>query len=355
MKRPATAAVLTMVVTSGCAPQAPAAHSVTELAPFASGTAPLTNLLDIAIVTGTVACTANSFDSRIRCVDRNSGDVSMFGREGEGPGEFDGLTSIERAPGERVAAMDFGLGRMTVFETDGTIVSETALPPIFRPLQLVDGHLFGYKLGALDFSSAEELPEFVPMAADVGSGEVVWQRTDLAGVLDRDCFTGVAGGLTPDGGVVFEVCGHEVAFLADPRAQSATVVVSPSYVEAFPSDRDASDHREGLTDTGRRGGMTEHDIDTRLAAFRRTPKEWILKRPFRFDDRGRLWVATTLDHDAFSHFDIWDGTVYAGSVRVHDRLLAFDILGLTLVTLVERAGTGGVSQLGVDWYDIRPS
>ena len=353
MRRTAAAAIL--IVAATCTPEEapPPLPPVTELVPFTSGSAPLTNSLDIAVVSETVACTINSFESRIVCVDRTDGGVSTFGREGEGPGEFDALTSIERAPGGRIAAMDFGLARMTVFVTDGAIVSEMALPPIFRPLQLHDGRLFGYKLGALDFSATEELPAFIPMAADAGTGEVLWERTDLAEALDRECFTGVAGAMTPDGGLALEVCGNELAFLAHPGAGTATVLLSPRYVEAFPSDRDTGYHREGLTGTGRRGGMTDEEIEARMAGFRETPKEWILKMPFRLDGRDWLWVATTLDHDAFSHFDVWAGTRYTGTVRVRDRLQAFDILGSTLVTLVERDGVlDGFNQLGVDWYDI---
>lgn len=352
---PPLAAGLAVALVAGCVPEPPVIPPpALGLVPFASGTAPLTNVLDIAIVSESVACTVNSFESQIQCANRHTGEVSVFGREGEGPGEFDAIVGIERAPGGRVAAMDPGTARMTVFETDGAVVSETDLPPIFRPFQLHDGQLFGYKLGQLDFSATEELPAFVPMAADANSGEVLWHRTDLAELLDRECFTGVAGALMPNGGLVFEVCGNDLAFLDGPDAQDATVLVSPRYVKIFPNDRDEHNYREGLTGTGRRGGMSERDIEMRMAVFRDTPKEWILKpRPFRLDGRNRLWVATTLVHDAFSYFDIWTGTDYVGSVRVEDRLLAFDILGSTLVTLVERADdVEGINERGVDWYDI---
>ena len=69
---------------------------VIELLPFASSGAPLSASDDIAIVSGEIACVINSYETRIHCVDRSDGGVAVFGREGEGPGEFDGLTGIER-------------------------------------------------------------------------------------------------------------------------------------------------------------------------------------------------------------------------------------------------------------------
>lgn len=98
--------------------------------------------------------------------------------------------------------------------------------------------------------------------------------------------------------------------------------------------------------------MSAAEIEASVTEFRDTLKTWILRpRQFSIDGHGHLWVDTTFNHDTHSYFDIWDGTEYVGSARVRDRLLAFDILGETLVTLVERPGTGGLTR-GVDWYDI---
>ncbi len=56
----------------------------------------------------------------------------------------------------------------------------------------------------------------------------------------------------------------------------------------------------------------------------------------KFDSRSRLWIGTRHDHSDYSYIDVWTGTEYSGSVRVHDRLIGFDILGSTLVTVVRR-------------------
>lgn len=339
---------------AGCSadPHPPPVLPVAELVPFATNPAPLSSLADIALVSETVVCTLMGFESQVYCVDRYGGATTMFGSEGEGPGEFAGLVGIEPSPGGRVVALNHRAGRMSVFETDGTLVSEVSLPPIFQPAQLHDGRLFGFKLGMLDFSTEEKLPAFVPMIADANTGEILWQRTDLAGVVGRECFTGAIGIMGPDGSVVFEVCGRDLAFLANPGAPVATVVTPPSYMELLPGDRDVADHREAVTDVGRQSMLSEEQIEAILEDFRREPREWILKPdPFHFDGRGRFWVATTRDRENFSYFDVWNGTSYAGTVRVRDRLLGFDIRGSTLVTLAERA-PGHTGDWRIDWYDL---
>ena len=86
-------------------------------------------------------------------------------------------------------------------------------------------------------------------------------------------------------------------------------------------------------------------------AYAEEPQCWF--RGFLFDDLDRLWVATTRDRDHFSYFDIWVGTEYAGTVRIRDRLIGYDILGSTLAALVERKPDDfGVAQRTIDWYDI---
>ena len=91
-----------------------------------------------------------------------------------------------------------------------------------------------------------------------------------------------------------------------------------------------------------------------VAEFREAPKRWFnVPGALAFDAKDRLWVATTRDRDTFSYFDIWTETRYAGSVRVRDRAMGYDIFGNTLVVLVEREpGTDGIAQREIDWYDI---
>lgn len=332
-------------VAAGCIPDRTDGQGVTALLPFASSAAPYSESVEIAVVSEDVACVIDSFESRIYCVDRGDGSVKSIGREGGGPGEFAGLSGIWRSSDGQLVATDVAEERLTFFGPDGAVASETRLPDGFQPRQLRGDRLFGFKMEFLDFT-----PNYIPMAADAYSGEILWERSDLVDAVELECLNAAVGASMPDGGLVFQVCGNELAFLAHRDAPTADVVASPSYVEALPNDRDVSAHVDLLSSFSRLpGGMSAAELEAATAEFREKPKEWLLKPiTFGFDDRDRLWVATTRDRDAFSYFDIWDGTEYAGSVRVQDRLMGFDIFDSTLVTLVER--TPG--ERAIDWYDL---
>ena len=74
---------------------------------------------------------------------------------------------------------------------------------------------------------------------------------------------------------------------------------------------------------------------------------------------GGTWV--TKEVDAVSgellwerpDIDVWSGQIYIGTVRIRDRLLGYDLLGTTLVALVERKPDRyGIAGRAVDWYEI---
>lgn len=60
--------------------------------------------------------------SEIRVFDRDGVYQSTWGRGGEGPGEFTGLSNLSDWPGDSVMAWDFARNRLTVFELDGRVV-----------------------------------------------------------------------------------------------------------------------------------------------------------------------------------------------------------------------------------------
>ena len=89
-------------------------------------------------------------------------------------------------------------------------------------------------------------------------------------------------------------------------------------------------------------------------SYRTSPKSWYLGADaLRFDGEGRLWAATTRDRDRFSYFDVWAGTEHLGMVRIHDRIIGYDLYGETLAVLVERRpAPDGAAPRAIDWYDI---
>jgi len=111
----------------------------------------------------------------------------------------------------------------------------------------------------------------------------------------------------------------------------------PTYSAELPNERDVEAY---LYDMARLGGvmsLPQSAMEPYAMGFRERPKRWFHGfRTFAYDGRGRLWVATTRDRDTFSYFEVWVGTEYAGAVRIRDRLVGYDILGSTLVALVER-------------------
>ena len=349
-----SALVVAVLCLSGCASERADLSETIILSPLASHGAPISASNHVAILSEEIVCVINSYESHIHCVDRSNGNVAIFGGEGRGPGEFASLSGIGRSRDGHVVAMDIGEDRLTFFRPNGTLVSETRLPQSFSPTELHGDRLYGFELVMPDFVT-EFRPSYVPMEVDIFSGEVLWKRTGLADVVDRECFNPAIGGSTPGGGLIFQVCEYELVFFVDKDALTATVFSSPSYVEALPNERDLAAYMDDIIPLRSLAGpIPESEMDAIAAEFLEKPKEWLLKpAPFGFDNQDRLWVATTRDRDALSYFDVWSDTTYVGAVRVEDRLLGFDIYDSTLVTLVERAlDQDGIGERAIDWYDL---
>ena len=98
-------------------------------------------------------------------------------------------------------------------------------------------------------------------------------------------------------------------------------------------------------------------IEEQLESYRTTPKRYYLvTNQHLFDTRNRYWVATHRELQEWSYLDVYENAEYVASVKVRDRMLGFDVMGSTLVVLVERRlGVGdadGVPDRGVDWYEV---
>lgn len=135
-----------------------------------------------------------------------------------------------------------------------------------------------------------------------------------------------------------------------------TVLQALTYTGELPNERDIEQRSEASRPTGRFGGGMSREA---LEEYRNTPKNYhLLLGEQKFDDRGRLWIATQRDRDEFSYLDVYDpaGAAFVGSVRVSDRIMGFDLLGSTLVVVVERQlspdDADGIPDRAVDWYDV---
>ena len=355
----AAVAVFLAAAAAGCSPEADE-PGIVRLEPVASSEAPLSENTDVALVTETVACVVDSYNIQIQCGDRSGLVVGAFGREGAGPGEFREPAVVERGPGETVAVVDVELARLTLFEFSGAYVSDTSIPAAFTGHKLSGGRLFGVDFLTFYESGRTGGPIDAGIAeVDVVSGEVVWKRSGIGNMVETECGAVGTGWPRPGGGYVFWACDRELIFLDHRDALTAAVVVSPTYFEELPSERDVDAYRDSFVSLSRTMPLSKATVESYVARFRERPKRWLLVggessgSPFGFDNQDRLWVATTRDRDAFSYFDVWIGADYAGTVSIRERLLGFDLLGSTLVALVERRpGPDGIALRAIDWYQI---
>ncbi len=319
--------------------------------PVASSPAPLSVSKSIALADDETACVVDSFEFRVVCVRREGDEFVAFGQEGDGPGEFRGLRLVARVSPGRLGVVDGRLNRLTIFDATGDRVSEVGFPPMYLADGIRQATLFGHEVDVAAFSPGDSLLTLIYTEVDINSGEVTWTRGDMNGIADTEC-GGLGNGVPrPAEGYVFWACRRELVFL---DADAATVVTSPAYRDELPSERDVEDFAAGLRRLGGRMAMPRSAVAPYVETFREEPKRWFnVPRALVFDSSDRLWVATTLDRDTFSYFEIWIGTEYAGAIRVRDRAMGFDLFQNTLAVLVERQpGPDGIAARGIDWYDI---
>ena len=352
---------LSQVVLLGCAPS-PGGPSGPTLHLLASVDVPLSASQDVALVREDTGCLVESYANRVHCVRWDGRMAGVFGREGEGPGEFSDLVMVARGPGGNVAVADMALGRLTVFSVDGAVLAETRLPRGFLSVQISDDGIVGSLLDETSDSESTRgssvFPPTIPVELDVRTGEVLWSRKDMTDAASVDCLMLGEVAMSPTGGLVVRDCSRRGLAFFDDRDGEGTVVGSPVHVEELPNERDVEAYLAGMARLGGggEGAASAAWTDARSARFRATPKAWY-RGPFRFDGQGQTWVATSRDRDDYSYFEIWANARYVGTARVRDRLIGYDILGATLVALVERKpNRDGIAQRALDWYDIgRPA
>ena len=328
--------------------------SAQTLIPLRMGTAqvPLSTIGSIALMSDeSTACVIDSYEVRVRCVDRSGDVVGVLGREGEGPGEFGSASALVGGSDNTVGVVDNWLGRFSVFEPSGVLVTEVALAGVVQsvtPLRRFSTTLVGRTMVdgltpvmfEFDMASREvEMKDVPAVDAEVECGEIIY------------------GFPNPGGGWVHVACEGHLVFVAENG--DVAVLQAPTYTGELPNRRDVEWWEEVARSTEQRDLPFEVDWDARIAEIRSTPKNYhLVFGQQKFDERGRLWIATQRDRDEFSYLDVYDPAeaAFVGSVRVSDRIEGFDLLGSTLVVVVERQlspdDPAGISDRAVDWYDI---
>ena len=328
---------------------------------IATAQVPLSAAGDIALMSDeATACVIDSYEVRVRCVDRSGDVVGVFGREGEGPGEFGWLANLVGGPDNTVGTMDHRLNRFSVFEPSGVLVSEVLLPGVANymvPAGRFAAALTGVAIVTYDTdlieAGAGTAGRDALFKVDVASGDVV--REEVPPVdAEVECGEIIYALPNPEGGWVYVACEGHMVFVGGDG--DAAVLQAPTYTGELPNDRDVAELEEANRGTQRFGGLWDRE---ELERIRNTPKNYhLLFGQERFDERGRLWIATQRDRDEFSYLDVYDTeeAAFVGSVRVADRIEGFDLLGSTLVVLVDRQlrpdDPDGIAARAVDWYDV---
>ena len=328
---------------------------ILPLTPVAASRSPLSLNESIALVSEAVACVIDSYQVRVHCIGRDDAPARVFGRRGRGPGELEDPNRVVRGPDETIGVIDYSTDRMSVFTPGGELVSEVRIDGIaFTPSAPFGASLIGNAL-----YRGTDGPEHRQMAVDVTSGEVLWERVypnelrEESG-CDANSIRGLGYGAASSGGaMVFPACGGHLIYFLGPDDEAGRLVATPTYVPELPNERDVRFLEELRKDAIQSGGFVLPA--SAVEEYRRTPVPY--SHYLWFDGRNRLWVLTRRDRDAWSYLDVYDPAgEYAGTVRVRDRGVGFDILGSTLAVLVERqAGpddADGIPDRAIDWYDI---
>ena len=302
------------------------------------------------------ACVIDSFETRVRCVDGEGGLAGVFGREGEGPGEFVDPAYLTRGEAGTVGVVDTDLGRFTVFEPSGAWVSDVMLPQVFQPFPSFGAAVSGVSLDYMVMLGRMSGSLMTRYDVDLASGQVVGQEESPAGPWDVECGQVIHGIPDPAGGWAFVACGGHLIFVGE--TGNDTVLRAPTYVPELPNELDVDRKEQELLALNRSQGRPRTPaIDEGLERYRATPKHYYVSAGEQlFDAANRYWIATQRDRYAWSWLDVYEDAAYLGSVRVRDRLRAFDLLGSTLVVLVDRQvgpdDGDGMPDRALDWYDI---
>jgi len=323
--------------------------------PYASTVFPPTESSDVILLDDGTACVIDTYWTRIECREP-SGAAFRFGREGEGPGEFQRPNDIVRGPDGTIGVLDGRLMRMSLFSRTGEFL--TSVPGIPQGFRTRNPSLAGGLTGAV-------IRRRMTVELDVATGRILWERQFPVEDDVTACSTPrygtsrhqLAGGYNDrTGGLVFVTCyGEFLVRYADRAAPGPSDIVRSTYVERYATEEDVAAELRVL-DAGRAGGFRPN---VSAEDIRAEPRVWYGAR--LVDDRSRFWAVShwNWSDQVFyeeSYIDMYrltdGGLTFGVTLQVADKVLALDVLGDRMAVFVVRDTGGVVPEYRVDWYDV---
>ena len=249
---------------------------------------------NIALISPNLACAIDPNEVQVHCVGPD-GSVTVFGRPGQGPGEFESPRYLARGDGgEAIVVYDAGLDRISVFSENGEFLSSAATrstEPIFWIETLSDSTVLAR---AMRWMPVEVLPK-VLAELNIHSGALGWERhllDDHAGDLEcgtpRPVYQSKLGGWVPvgDRDILFTACNGEflLRFTEEVDQRPTFVLRAPTYQERFPSEESV---QRTLEEQRRDAAAGRWSPGLGAEELRRIPKLWYDARTI--DGRRRVW------------------------------------------------------------------
>lgn len=346
--------VALLVLASGAAcGREPADHPLVLERRASSEGVPFTQSPFLSLVGSDRACLIDSYESQVVCGGPAWRGVERFGREGHGPGEFYALQGIAALPSS-LGLVDFGNRRVTLLAANGRVeatISFDGYPTLIRDavdstLLVLESDVGHWIPGNL---TARRKARIARVQLEVGT--LHWDTLVLPEAVPVDEMGMSGGAWSPEYGYVFLQYPYQMVRFS-PAGEFLGILAPAHYQPEMPSDRDVETRVSDLTQLFGRPPGAEY-----IEEWRETPKRGVIDvQNVTFSEDGLLWVATTRDRTDWSYIDVYaeGGRTYLGSVRVRDRLLAFDVRQGTLAALVERKDRNGVPRNRIGWYETAP-
>ena len=221
-----------------------------SLAPVATSEAPLSEIPYVRLVSEDVACVIESFEVRVHCIHRSGTEVGVFGRSGEGPGEFRTPLFLVRGPDETLGVVDIASNRMSIFEPTGEWTSQVRLPgTAFTP---ASGGFSSTLVGTwFQRGGGDRGLAFWQGELDIASEEVLWERVYPNGLrMDSGCepirMDGLMEGVaSEDRSFAFPACNGHLILFRDRDDPQGTLFQAVGYAPELPNAWEVEECRSG--------------------------------------------------------------------------------------------------------------